>query len=56
MLEEEPAGPGGHGQLAGGAEGAGWLGTAASRMLFLATRSPGVLSFTHLFIPGLRGR
>lgn len=66
-LPRLPALPGG--ADAGG--GAGWPGGAraagregvlrervagtAHGMLFLATGSPGVLSFTHLFTPGLRG-
>lgn len=49
----------GGGQRAAGrgkAERADCRARAASGTLFLATRSPGVLSFTHLFTPGPRGR
>ena len=48
----------GGGQRAAGrgkAERADCKARAASGTLFLAARSPGVLSFTHLFTPGRRG-
>lgn len=57
--------PGRGAEVAGGGQGAAGRGEAesadcraraASGTLFLATHSPGVLSFTHLFTAGLRGR
>lgn len=48
----------GGGQRAAGrrkAERADCRAGAASGTLFLAARSPGVLSFTHLFTPGAEG-
>lgn len=53
------AGTGRGAQMAAGrgtAERADCRARAASGTLFLAARRPGVLSFTHLFTPGPRGR